>query len=443
MAEPQPPTAGGGRPLSDRLGPFRHRAFAVYWAGGSLSNIGTWLQAVAGSIFVYQLTGSALAVGVLNFAGFMPILLFSVAGGVISDRFDRRDVVIVTHLISGGFALGLALATFAGIASEIHVIAAAFAINTSWAVAKPSVISILPGLVPREEVTDAVGLNTLQFILGQVGGPTIAALVMATAGAGWAFTANAVTFLGPILSMLYLRRRGLGAPAPVDRASDAGGGPPLSAVAFVREQPWVLALLAGVVATSAPLEVVRTLSPAFAVEALGEPESSAGLIVAAQSVGSAVALIVFVPLRRRGLEREMAATGLFLQAAGLLATAFAPTLTFAAGAVSLVGFGFSLCFPILTGTLQAEVPDHVRGRVMAFHQMAHLGNRPLTALVVGILATLVTARWTILAGLVLIPIGLVASQRAWQRLRGARDEATAADVAAKAVEASAASERGG
>lgn len=438
MADPPAGVARSG--IAHRFGPFRHRAFAVYWAGGTLSNIGTWLQAVAGSIFVYQLTGSALAVGLLNFAGFMPILLFSVAGGVISDRFDRRDVAIVTHLISGLLALALAVATFAGMASEALVIVVAFALNTSWAIAKPSVISILPSLVPRDEVTDAVGLNTLQFILGQVGGPMIAALVMATAGAGWAFTANALTFLGPILSMLYLRRRGLGGRVPADGRGSGAQASSVGATAFVREQTWVLALLAGVVACSAPLEVIRTLSPAFAVEALGEPESAAGLIVAAQSVGSAVALLVFVPLRRRGLQRQMAAAGLLVQAAGLLATALAPTLTIAALAVALVGFGFSLCFPILTGTLQAEVPDDVRGRVMAFHQMAHLGNRPMTAIVVGTLATLVTARWTILAGLVLIPVGLVASQRAWQRLRA---RVQPAEGIALAVEGSGAIERGG
>ena len=79
-----------GRTVAARLGPFGHRAFAVYWAGGMLSNIGTWVQNVAGSVYIYDLTHSAFAVGVLNFATFVPILLFSVTGGILSDRFDRR-----------------------------------------------------------------------------------------------------------------------------------------------------------------------------------------------------------------------------------------------------------------------------------------------------------------------------------------------------------------
>jgi MFS family permease len=399
----------------DRLGPFRHRPFAVYWIGGFLSNVGTWLQTVAGSVFVYELTGSALAVGILNFAGFIPILLFSVPGGIISDRYDRRKVVIGFSALSGVAATLLALLAIAGAANEVHVIATSFVLNTSWALAKPSMIALLAGLVPKEEITDAVGLNTLQFILAQIGGPLIAAGLMATAGAAWAFSVNALTYVAPIVAMAYLLGRGLGARA-VDAAGRAGRAAATGATDFVREQRWVLALLMGVVATSAPLEVIRTLSPALVVEGLGEPGSAAGLIVAAQSVGSALALIVFVPFRKRGWSRQMVASGLVLQAVGVLGTAVAPSLALASVAVGLVGFGFSLCFPVLTGTLQAEVPDAVRGRVMAFHQMSHLGNRPVTALLVGSLATVVGAQPAVLLGVVLAPIGLVVTRRAWVRL---------------------------
>ncbi|HVL53480.1 MAG TPA: MFS transporter, partial [Vitreimonas sp.] len=213
MTAPSPLAAGRLDRLTGRLGPFRHRPFAVYWAGGLLSNLGTWLQTVAASVFVYQLTGSALAVGILNFAGFLPILLFSMLGGVVSDRFDRRKVVIWSSVASAVVATGLAAFTFGGLVNEVHVIVVTFALNTSWALAKPSMISILPGLVPRDEVTDAVGLNALQFILGQIAGPLIAALVLATAGVSWAFTVNALTFLGPVASMVYLQRVALGARA--------------------------------------------------------------------------------------------------------------------------------------------------------------------------------------------------------------------------------------
>jgi MFS family permease len=253
---------------------------------------------------------------------------------------------------------------------------------------------------------------------------------MATAGAAWAFTINALTYVAPVLSMVYLQRRGLGA-----RAAEVAGGARRAATGatdFIREQRWVLALLAGVVTTSAPLEVIRTLSPALVVEGLGEPGSAAGVIVAAQSVGSALGLLIFVPLRRRGWSQRMAAVGLVTQAVGLTLTTIAPSLAVASVAVALVGFGFSLCFPILTGTLQAEVPDAVRGRVMAFHQIAHLGNRPFVALAVGGLASLIDVQHVVLAGVVLAPIGLLVTRRAWRQL-GAGPTSEELDRAPQAV----------
>ena len=112
--------------MRSRLGPFAHAAFTVYWSGGLVSNIGTWLQNVAASVFVYDRTGSVLAVGILNFAAFAPMALFSVTGGVISDRFDRRLVVVVTHVISFVISAVLAVLVIAGAANELHVMATMF-----------------------------------------------------------------------------------------------------------------------------------------------------------------------------------------------------------------------------------------------------------------------------------------------------------------------------
>lgn len=399
----------------DRLGPFRHRPFAIYWASGFVSNLGTWLQTVAASVFVYELTGSALAVGILGFAGFAPALLFSVAGGVIADRYDRRRVIVVSNAASMTVAAVLAWLTLAGAATELPVIVATFGINTLWSLSKPALIALIPALVPREEIQDATGLNALQFILGQIAGPLLATIILVTGGAGWAFVINALTFLFPITAALYLLRRGIGARQRGAGMETVAGGD-AGAVAYVRGHPWVLALLTGVVATAAPLEIVRTLSPVFVAESLRQPESAAGIIVAAQSVGSAIGVSVFVPMRRRGWARRMTIVALLLQAGGILCAAFAPGIVLAAVAVAVIGFGFSLTFPVLTGTLQQQIPDAVRGRVLALHQMAHLGNRPISALAAGALAGVLGAQVALLGGLVLIPIGVVAVRMAWRGL---------------------------
>ncbi len=405
--------------VASRIGPFRHRPFLVYWTGGLVSNIGTWLQAVAASVFVYQLTGSAFAVGVLNFASFLPIFLFSVYGGTLADRYDRRRITIWTSAVSGLIALALAVVTIGGNATDWMVVLVGFLLNTSYALAKPSLIALLPALVPREELQDAVSLNTLQFIIGQLVGPVLAALIVGTLGPGPAFAINALTFIGPIVSMLYLQRVGLGdALGPRKAKPDPGSVAARNIFGYIREHTWIGYMLIAVVVTSAGMEVVRTISPALVAQQLHLPEADAGFIVAAQSAGSAVGVLLFVPLRRRGLTRRVAVFAMGIQAIGLVLVALSSWIVTAMFAVALVGAGFSLCFPSLTGSLQLGVPEEIRGRVMSVHQVAHLGNRPFTALIAGALAS-IAVPLACVAWIVASPLGIVMMRRGWKLLDAA------------------------
>ncbi|HET8569011.1 MAG TPA: MFS transporter [Candidatus Limnocylindria bacterium] len=410
-----------------RLGVLGQPPFAAFWTGGALSNTGTWLGNVAASVFVYDQTGSALAVGVLNFVTFLPVLLFSLTGGVLSDRFDRRAIVVATHAASGALSLALAGLIAAGAATEVHVIAVMFLLQTSWAVAKPSLTAMVPALVRRDEVPEAVGLNTLQFLAGQLAGPLVAVVVLGTWGYAAAFAANALTYAGPVLAMAFLARRGLGAGA-ASRAREAARA---GAAAFIRAEPWVLAALLAVVVTSALLEVIRTLAPVIVAERIGAPTNEAGVIIAAQSFGSVLGIALLAPLRRRDLSRASAAAGLALQAAGLVAVSGATSMPAAVASVLAVGMGFGLSFTVVTSALQTEVPDALRGRLMSLHQMALLGNRPFTALAAGALAATFGVPAAALAAVAFAPLGLAAVRSAWHRLdvppRAPTDAAVPAD----------------
>lgn len=399
-----------------RLGPFRHSAYTVYWLGVAISSLGTWLTAVAGSIYIYQLTGSTFSVGVVNFAGFVPILLFSMLGGGLSDRFDRRAVALATHVLSVVVGGALAWLTIAGLASELVLIVAFFLLNTLWALGKPSLQALVPNIVPREDLQDAVALASLAFMTGQIAGPLVAAVALAVSGAGLAFAINAATYVAPVAALIVLVRMGLGAPdgARAGRAADASGGAP--AGSYLRRNNWVVALLAGVVVTSTAMEIQRTLSPALASERLGIAESNAGLLLAAQSVGSAISFLLFVWIRRRGWSRPAAYSGLGLQAVGVVVAAYAPILPLSMAGFFLIGLGFAMCFPVLTATLQDTTPDAYRGRLLGYHQLALLGHRPLTALVVGSLATAFGLVTGLLAWLILVPAGLVAIRAMWRGL---------------------------
>jgi hypothetical protein len=215
--------------------------------------------------------------------------------------------------------------------------------------------------------------------------------------------------------MAYLHRRDLG--RGVSRAARAGADAVSAGIgAYVRAQPWVVSALLAVISTSAILEVVRTTAPVLVAQRLGAPSTETGLIVAAQSAGSALGLLVFIPLRRWDVSRKVPVFGLALQAAGLVAVSVATTLPAAAIGVAAIGTGFSLCFPIVTGVLQTEVPDSMRGRLMSIHQMAHLGNRPFTALAAGAIAASFGVPAACLAALVLVPVGLLAVRGTWRGL---------------------------
>jgi MFS family permease len=404
----QQPGAGG------RFGPFRHRAYVVYWLAVAISSLGTWLAAVAGSIYVYDLTGSTFSVGVFNFAGFVPILIFSVWGGQISDRFDRRTVVWTTHAASVAIAAVLAWVTIAGTATELLLIIIVFLLNALWALGKPSLMSLIPNIVPREDLQDAVALASLAFMTGQIAGPLIAAGALAISGPGLAFAINALSYVAPIVAMVVLARMGLAGreTAIVRRTAMAAAG---SGVTFVRKNTWVAGLLAGVVVTSMAMEIQRTVAPALASEQLGVAESNAALLLAFQSMGAAVSFLLFIPIRKSGRLRESAFVGLVLQGAGVVIGAFATVFPIALAGFFLIGLGFALCMPVLTAALQQATPDNLRGRIMSYHQMALLGHRPITALIIGTVAA-VSLQGGMLIWLLVLPVGLFAVRSAWRRL---------------------------
>jgi predicted MFS family arabinose efflux permease len=195
----------------------------------------------------------------------------------------------------------------------------------------------------------------------------------------------------------------------------------------VRSQPWIAFVLLAVVMTSAISEVIRTTAPVLVTERLGAPSSEAGLVIAAQGLGYVSGILVLTLLRRRDIARTIASFGLVLQACGLLVASAATAMVVAAIGIIAIGMGFALCLPVVTAALQSEVPDHIRGRLMSFHQIALLGNRPFTALAAGAIAASFGVPVALLAAMLFVPVGLFAVRAAWRDL-GAQSNAVSAEV---------------
>jgi hypothetical protein len=393
--------------LASRLGIFAQRDFAIYWTGGALSNVGTWLQNVAAAVLMLSLTGSPFMVGLLGTVSFLPILVFTLFAGDVSDRLDRRRIVIVTHTVAMLTTAVLAFAALSGTVEPWQLLAVGFLTNAAYAFAKPALVAILPGLVPRERLAEATSINVLQFQVGQIGGSLIAAVVLLVATPGVAFAINALTWLGPVVAMLLIRPRETGAPRVVGAAARG-----LTAgFRFLWAVRPLLGAVAAVAIANALVEATRTLSPVLVGE-LGADASATGLLIASASIGSAGAILAIPALLPHASIGRLAAVGFVAQVLGVGLQGLAPSLEVAVAGALFVGIGFSLAFTQMTALLQIASPEDLRGRVMAIHTLFHLGLRPLWALLVGSLAAIGGARVAILAFALLAPIGLVGALRA-------------------------------
>jgi MFS family permease len=357
--------------------PFRSRDFRWYWFGGLVSNAGTWLQNVSGSVYVLDHTHSTVLVGVLNLATFIPVFLFSVPGGVLADRHDRRMIVTLMSLASIGFGLVVTICSVTGTLNAWTLIAMAFCFGSAYSISKPAMTAMLPAIVPESDIAHATAINTLQFNVGQIGGSSLSALLLAVGSYSWAFGVNTVSFVGPIVAMTMVRPA-----AELGRKVAAKGGG-REGMRFVLRSPVILPILGAVILSNAAGECLRTITPAMSERVLHAPNSTTGIIIAVYSAGATAGVATFGLLSRRVPGYALLVGAFVIQAAGLLGSGLSRTPWLSAVSAFPIGLGLAFNIPILSGGLLRLSPDEFRGRVMSFFNIAMLGLRPLFALTAG------------------------------------------------------------
>jgi MFS family permease len=384
------PTVGGGDGSAMRH-PLRSRPFIAYWLAGIVSNTGTWLQSVTAGVVIYQLTGSALMVGVLGFANFAPVFCLALPGGYLADRYGPRAIIIVSHAVA--FVIGAALTalSFIGRADAPVLIAVAALLGVCYAVAKPALSSMVPALVPKAILAKATAINTLQFTVGQIGGSLLSSAFLVTAGASWAFAVNCVSFLVPIVAMIVIGPIGKSAEERLRDLKESDGG----AVRLARRTPPMITLLVTVALANAAVEGLRTVSPAFVTEGLHIDVTRSGLMVAAYSAGGLIGLNVFGIVHARVGGFVMLLSAFAMTAAGAVVLGTTTSVPIAAVGAAVIGIGFSFTIPVLNATLLLLSPDQYRGRVMSMFAMAHLGFRPVWSLAAGAAASALGPRWAL------------------------------------------------
>ncbi len=391
---PAAPSESALPPVPHAFRSLRHRNYRLFFAGQLISLVGTWVQIVAQSWLVYRLTGSETLLGLVGFAGQIPIFLFAPFGGVLADRSDRRRVLVATQTASLLAALGLALLTLGGIVTVWHVVATAVALGIVNAVDMPTRQAFVPTLVEKEDLVNAIALNSTMFNGARILGPAVAGVVLSAVGEGWCFAANAASFLAVIAGLLLM--------TVPSRAPEGKGASTMARMAEGFRYAWghvpirALLLLLGVVSVAGMPYTI--LMPVFAERVLHGGPRDLGLLMAASGCGALAGALLLAARRGiRGLGRWVA-----LAAAGFDASLILFSLSRSLGlsVALLVPAGFTMIVQMASSNtlVQSMVPDHLRGRVMSVYSVMFLGMTPFGSLLAGALAGRLGAPATVALG---------------------------------------------
>jgi MFS family permease len=387
------PSAGGE--TSVRLTrALRHRNYRLFFAGQSISLIGTWITRIATSWLVYRLTGSELLLGVVGFCGQIPTLVFAPLAGVLIDRWDRHRILLITQVLSLLQSLALGILTLGGWITVREIIALQILQGVINAFDTPARQAFVVEMVAdRSDLPNAIALNSSMVNASRIIGPSIGGAVIAAVGEGWCFIIDAVSYVFVIGSLLAMG---------IDHVELTHGtrvGEELrSGFDYViRNVPIRTALIVLAIVSAMGMPYV-VLMPAIAADVFRGGPNTLGLLMAATGVG-ALAGALYLAGRKSvvGLGRvTMFATLAF--GAGLVAFAFTTRLPIALAILVVVGAGFMIQMAATNTVLQTLVDDRMRGRVMAFYTMAFLGTAPIGSLFAGFMAQRVGTRLTIATG---------------------------------------------
>jgi MFS family permease len=372
---------------------LRHRNFQLFFGGQLISLIGTWMQSVAQSWLVYRLTGSALLLGSVGFASQVPVFLFAPLGGIAADRINRRYIVISTQVAAMLLAFILAALTLLGKIQVWHVFLLASLLGVVNAFDLPGRQSFLVDMVGKDDLMNAIALNSSMFNGARVIGPAIAGILVARIGEGWCFFGNAVSYIAVIIGLLLMRVQ---SPARVLMASPLEHM--MEGFRFVNETAPIraLLLLLGLVSLVGMPYVV--LMPIFADQILHGGARGLGILMGSTGVGALLgALTLAFREGVKGLGRWVAwcCAGF-----GTSLVVFTVSHKFWVSVLLLLPVGYFMMLQMSSSNtlIQVMVPDALRGRVMAVYSMMFMGMAPIGALLGGALADRLGAPVTVAIG---------------------------------------------
>jgi MFS family permease len=380
---------------------LRYRNYRLWFIGQLASLIGTWMQTTAQGFLVFQLTNSPAYLGLVGFASGVPSLLFMMFGGVIADRMPRRNLLVVTQTSMMILAFVLATLTFAGNVQPWHIITLSLLLGTANAFDTPARQSFVSELVEREDLGNAIALNSTMFQAAMVVGPALC------------FTINAISFFAVITALLMMHVKPTAVPVRATSPwQDLRAG-----LRYIIAHPIIRTVIALVSLTSVFGMSFNVLFPDWAVVVLGGDATTNGWLQSARGVGSLSGALIIASLGRFKFKGKLLTVGSFVFPLALILFALVRALPLSLLTLFIVGWGYMSLFNMGNVLIQTHVDDELRGRVMSVYALAFGGLMPLGALLAGIVADQVGSPTTIVAG-ALITLALAVS--VWWRVPNLR-----------------------
>ena len=384
----------GGISLHNTFSALRHRNFRLFFYGQLISLIGTWMTTTAQGWLVYQITGSKALLGVVAAAASAPMLVFSTWGGWAADRYPKRSVLVCTQLSAMVISLTMAALVWSGVIKPWHIIVLAIFSGVATAFDMPTRQAFVIEMTSREDLMNAISLNSSIFNSARIIGPSLAGVLMAQVGIAMCFFLDGISFIAVITGLLMMRLPKHG-PARSERGAISQA---LEGFRYVWEHPRPLTILALFAVVGIFGWSYSVLMPAFARDILHLEEQGYGLLMAASGIGALIAALLVATAGHALPPRVMALGGVWIFSAGLALFAFNRNLYLALFLLAVSGFGIVLYFSTSNTVLQTIVPDEMRGRVMGIWTLIFGGMIPFGSLEAGLMGDWIGTPATIAIG---------------------------------------------
>ncbi|HZQ94125.1 MAG TPA: MFS transporter [Candidatus Sulfotelmatobacter sp.] len=357
---------------------FQYRDFRLMWFGACTSSIGTWMQIVAQGWLIYRLSHSAFLLALDQFLAGIPIFLLSLIGGVVADRAERRKILLISQYIQMASAAILTALVALGIVQVWQILCLSFVSGVAQAFGGPAYQALIPTLVDREDMPNAIALNSIQFNLAVTVGPALAGITLARLGEKWCFGLNALSFVAPVISLLMITARYL-----PQTTKESVLGSLKQGIQFLRQQGSMEALIVLAFCMTALSMPMRTYIPVFVKDIFRRGPETYGTLLSLMGVGSICGSLAVAGRGNIKNKGRFALTMLICLGVGISGFSISKVLPVSYAMLVIVGASMMAVFATVTSLVQLITTNEMRGRVMSVYNCAFRGGMPMGNLATG------------------------------------------------------------